>query len=198
MLVVQSLQRAGLQPVSLTLDAGECVAVRGPSGAGKSLLLRALADLDPSEGRVSLGGVDRAAMPAPRWRAQVGYVPAEPGWWAERVRDHFLDWSAQTGAAARLGLRDRLGDEPVAHASTGERQRLALLRALERRPRVLLLDEPTAALDPDTTGRAEEMLAEYRAGGLAVLWVSHDPAQAARVATRHLLVEKGCVREVGP
>lgn len=197
MLVVEHLSRPGLHPASFSLAEGECVVVRGPSGAGKSLLLRALADLDPSEGRVSLDGVERAAVPAPRWRALVGYVPAEPGWWADTTREHFHDWEAQAPLRARLNLPEHLGAEPVARLSTGERQRLALLRALERSPRVLLLDEPTAALDPVGTAAAEALLAEHRRDGLALLWVSHDPAQAARVASRVLVVEQGRVREEG-
>lgn len=198
MLVVEALSRPNLFPASFTLDAGECVVVRGPSGAGKSLLLRALADLDPSEGRVVLDGAERDAMPAPRWRSLVGYVPAEPGWWAETAREHFLDWASLAPLARRLNLRDGIGDDPVARLSTGERQRLALLRALERRPRVLLLDEPTSALDPDSTHQVEDILAQWRAEtGMAVLWVSHDPTQAPRVATRALIVERGSVREEG-
>lgn len=196
MLVVEALSRPNLFPASFTLEDGECVVVRGPSGAGKSLLLRALADLDPSEGCVVLDGAERDAMPAPRWRSLVGYVPAEPGWWAETAREHFLDWASLAPLAWRLNLRDGIGDDPVARLSTGERQRLALLRALERRPRVLLLDEPTSALDPDSTHQAETILAEWRAEtGMAVLWVSHDPTQAPRVATRALIVERGSVRE---
>jgi len=177
--------------VSFTLAPGECVVVQGASGAGKSLLLRALADLDPNEGEVSLDGRERGAMAGPAWRALVGYVPAEPGWWGERVAEHFQDW--QSVPAARLGLAPEIGAAPVAQCSTGERQRLALLRALERRPRVLLLDEPTSALDRQSTLLAEQLVAEARAGGLAILWVSHDPEQAARLGGRRLTVEKGRV-----
>ncbi|HLO78649.1 MAG TPA: ABC transporter ATP-binding protein [Magnetospirillum sp.] len=195
MLQVESLARPGLHPLSFRLAPGECMVVRGPSGAGKSLLLRAMADLDPATGQISLDGHDRMSMPAPRWRHLVGYVPAEPGWWADRAADHFLDWNSMRPMAGRLGLPEAIGEQPVNRLSTGERQRLALLRALERRPRVLLLDEPTAALDPVTTLAAEALLAEHRRQGLALVWVSHDPAQAARIATRHLVVEHGRVRE---
>ena len=102
MLSVENLTRPGLEPTSFELAAGECIALRGPSGAGKTLLLRALADLDPSAGVVRLDGTPRGRIPAPTWRRRVGYVPAEPGWWSERVADHFPDWASQAGPARRL------------------------------------------------------------------------------------------------
>jgi phosphate-transporting ATPase len=195
MFVVDHLSRQGLEPVSFSLRAGECVALQGPSGAGKSLLLRGLADLDPCEGRVTLDGVERNDMAAPDWRRQVAYVPAEAGWWAATVGGHFDDWTAALPLAAELGLPDDACDWPVAQASTGERQRLALIRALIRSPRVLLLDEPTSGLDAAAVKSVEAMIGARRAGGVAVLWVSHDSAQAGRVATRRLAIEQGRVRE---
>src|SRR3954471_1120042 len=85
MLQVRDLRTAILKPASFALSMGECIAIRGPSGAGKTLLLRAIADLDPSEGLVTLEGRDRSAIAGPEWRRLVGYVPAEPGWWADIV-----------------------------------------------------------------------------------------------------------------
>lgn len=190
MLVVEGLARPGLGPLSLSLGRGECVALCGPSGAGKSLLLRAIADLDPAEGRVSLDGRDRRAVPAPHWRRQVGYVPAEPGWWADTVAEH-MGWSAAEALARRLGLPEGMGQAAVARLSTGERQRLALIRALLVAPAVLLLDEPTSALDKESRDAVEDVLAERRRAGLAVLWVTHDPAQAERVASRVLNLAGG-------
>ncbi len=195
MLKIENLSVRGLRPVSFSLRGGECMAVRGPSGAGKTLLLRAIADLDPNTGRVLLDGDDRQDMPAPVWRRRVGYVPAEPGWWADRVGDHFVDWSAAIPLAKRLGLPEDAGDWTVARASTGERSRLALVRALLATPRVLLLDEPSGALDAASTAAVEALIAEYVAGGLSVLWVTHDAAQAHRVAKRLLKVEAGQVLE---
>ncbi|HIJ62348.1 MAG TPA: ATP-binding cassette domain-containing protein [Rhodospirillaceae bacterium] len=191
MLEVVNLRRSGLAPVSLSLAAGECVAVQGPSGAGKSLMLRAIADLDVNDGEVSLDGVGRDAVSGPQWRRQVGYVPAEPGWWADRVGEHFRDWAALLPWAERLLLPAEAAAWPMTRPSTGERCRLALLRALEMAPRMLLLDEPTAALDPLATAAVEALVGERVAAGLGVLWVTHDAVQAARVAGRILRISQG-------
>ncbi len=198
MLSVKNLSRPGLEPVSFDLAAGECVALRGPSGAGKTLLLRALADLDPNEGALSLDGTPREKIPAPLWRRRVGYVPAEPGWWSEKLGDHFQDWAAQAGPARRLRVSPDAARRRVSQLSTGERQRLALLRALEHRPEVLLLDEPTGPLDEESTAAVEALLREKQANGLAILWVTHDKRQAARVATRRFRIEGGRLREEQP
>ena len=80
----------------------------------------------------------------------------------------------------------------VQRLSTGERQRLAIARLLARTPKALLLDEPTASLDPDNVDRMERLLEDYRKErGAPVLWVSHDPDQAERVATRHVTLRDG-------
>jgi ABC-type iron transport system FetAB ATPase subunit len=174
----------------LEVAAGECVCLSGPSGAGKSLLLRAIADLDAHEGKVWLGEREAREFAPREWRRQVGLLPAESQWWYERVGAHFTavdeaQWQA-------LGFGRETLDWQVARCSTGERQRLALLRLLANKPRVLLLDEPTAALDPASVQRVEAMIAAYREEQqAAVLWVSHDPAQMQRVATRQIRIVAG-------
>lgn len=195
MLTVKNLTRPGLEPVSFELATGECIALRGPSGAGKSLLLRALADLDPNEGDVALDGTAREKIPAPQWRRRVGYIPAEPGWWSERLVDHFQDWTAQAGPMRRLKIAPEAEQRRVSQLSTGERQRLALLRALEHRPEVLLLDEPTGPLDEEATAAVEALLREKQSNGLALLWVTHDRRQAERVASRRFWIDRGRLRE---
>ena len=187
-----------IKPASFSLSAGECIAVRGPSGAGKTLLLRAIADLDPNEGLVCLDGRDRSMITGPEWRRLVGYLPAEPGWWAETVGEHFSEWTAALALVRELGFPEEAKAWPIARLSTGERLRLALIRALMVRPKVLLVDEPTAALDPASVAAVESLITTRLSAGLAVLWVTHDTEQAKRIAHRLLVVKDGHVREEVP
>jgi len=195
LLVVHDLRTNLLKEASFCLGVGECIAVQGPSGSGKTLLMRALADLDPNEGQVYLDGRDRTATSGPEWRRLVGYLPAEPGWWADTVGEHFTDWAAALAVARELGFVDEAKGWPIARLSTGERLRLALVRALMVRPKVLLLDEPTAALDPASVRAVESLIGAQVKAGLAVLWVTHDMEQARRIGERRLVVSGGAVRE---
>jgi len=196
LLEVRALSRPGLEVAPFRVAAGECVTIAGPSGAGKSLLLRAIADLDPNDGDLLVDGAARAGLPAPRWRRLVTYVPAESGWWEERVGAHFPDKASAADLAARLGLPHDCMDWPVARLATGERQRLALVRALVNAPLVLLLDEPTSGLDEDSVAAVETLLGEWLADGGGMLLVTHDAEQAARLSHRRLRVAAGRVDEV--
>ena len=198
MLEVDQLHRPGLAAVSFALGRGDCMAITGPSGAGKTLLLRAIADFDRTSGTVRLDGVARDDIAAPQWRRLVAYLPAQPGWWADYVDTHFADWPAAAALARRLGLPDDCGRWPVAQLSTGEAQRLVLVRALLREPRVLLLDEPTGGLDEAATAAVEALIGERRDAGAAALWVTHDTVQAARVGTTRWELEAGRLRELSP
>ncbi len=193
MLRIRGLVRSGLAPFDLDLDAHEAVAISGASGAGKTLLLRAIADLDLNRGEVELDGQARAGMAAPAWRRLVTYMAAEPGWWADRVDDHFLDPDESRDLLAALLLPPDAMAWEVARLSTGEKQRLALARVLERAPRVLLLDEPTASLDAEATDAVEAVLRHRLGQGTAMLFVTHDRDQAKRIAERVLIMEAGAV-----
>ncbi|MBK0400458.1 ATP-binding cassette domain-containing protein [Limibaculum sp. M0105] len=190
MLEVIDLRTSLFGPVSLSVAAGECVAIMGASGSGKSLFLRALADLDPNEGRVLLGDEDRDAMPADRWRRKVAMVPAESGWWSDRVADHFEPGAVAGVLLEAFGLPDAMAWE-VSRLSSGERHRLALARALALKPAAILLDEPTATLDEAATAQVEAVLRDELARGVPVVLVTHDPAQAKRMGSRLLTMERG-------
>jgi putative ABC transport system ATP-binding protein len=183
-------------PFNLALAAGECVVISGPSGAGKSLLLRMIADLDENDGVLRLNGMKRENMAAPMWRGQVLYVAAESGWWAATVRAHMQPEAEARLLLPRLGLPDRLFDAPVSQLSGGERQRMALVRAIIRRPRVLLLDEPTAALDEESTLLVEALLTELARTGIGLIVVTHNEAQARRLATRRYQLRDKMLSEI--
>ncbi|WP_211352728.1 ABC transporter ATP-binding protein [Luteibacter pinisoli] len=192
-LVVDALRGPRIGPVSFDLAARECIAVMGASGAGKTLLLRLLADLDPGEGSVALAGQARNAMPATQWRKRVMLVPAVSGWWAPSVVEHFP--SALLAAAASLCATLRLPEDILARdvlgLSTGEKQRLALVRALIESPEVLLLDEPTSGLDAEAVLAVEGCLRERRERGMAMVVVTHDITQARRMASRIFRIADG-------
>src|SRR5262249_48021755 len=174
---------------------GECLGLMGPSGAGKSLLLRAIVDLDPSTGKVALGAQARHEMAGSEWRKLVALVPAESGWWADRVRDHFPSEASATELIGQLGLGSAL-EWDVGRLSSGERQRLAIARALCRRPQALLLDEPTSSLDEHATGLVEDLIQECCADGMALLLVTHDRRQAERMAKRLLRICDGRIDQL--
>lgn len=186
LLQVESLQFSSSGPYSLSLEPGSCTGLDGISGVGKTRLLRALADIDRSEGRVVLNGREREQHTAPEWRRLVAMIPAESRWWHPLVSDHLPPEYKQERAE---DLVQACGFEPdilgwdVTRLSTGEKQRLSLVRALIRAPQVLLLDEVGSGLDQDNALLLEALVKSYLDGsGAAALWVSHNPEQLERVA----------------
>ena len=200
MLTIKQLQTAVFGPVSLSLNAGDALVVTGSSGSGKTRFLRALADLDPAQGEVWLEGRERFSMPAFEWRSLVRYVPAVSAWWHPIVRSHFQTACLLEPWMERLSLPLRLLDSPVEDLSTGEKQRLAFLRAMQGGPheapeagvpKVFLLDEPTSALDEAAIGLVEAMMDELLAQGALLMIVSHRPAQIAKYGAKQLRFDEG-------
>lgn len=183
--------------LDLELSDGARIALVGPSGAGKTTLLRALALLsEPLAGTLSLDDRGPEAHGLPSWRRQVVLCAQRPTFFGERVADELarpfayatasraFDASEARALLERLGLEDAW-DRASETLSEGERQRVALVRALLVGPRVLLLDEPTSALDPVATRALESLLGERsRAHGLALIVVSHDETQRERLGAR--------------
>lgn len=184
---VEGLAVPGTEPMSFRLSPGEALGVAGPSGIGKTRLLRAMADLEPHEGSITLDGAEQSALPPHEWRRAVVYLPSESAWWHPCVAGHFPEWPPP--GLADLGLDETIGDRFVERLSSGERQRLAALRAVELGPSVLLLDEPTANLDPESAAAVETLVTGQRSDrGLMVVWVTHGEAQRDRVAATSVTV----------
>ena len=199
MLRIDKLKAGLLPPLSFEVADGECLAIEGPSGAGKTRLLRAIADLDPAIGHVFLDGAERGEIAAPLWRRSVRYIAAEPGWWTPTARPAFALPTGNASPkeqAARTTRRDRLLgslglsaaalDLPISSLSTGERQRMALARALIDEPKAILLDEPTGSLDPASAALVEELIKFQLLSGRNVILVSHDARQIERLAHARL------------
>jgi len=187
---LEKLKVVHLGPVDLAVKAGEIVCVSGESGAGKSLLLRAIADIIPHEGQVFLDDLSSLNYTAPQWRKQVALLPAESQWWQDLVAAHFSEPDKVN--FQQLGLEASAIEWQVSRCSTGEKQRLAILRVLANRPKCLLLDEPTGSLDPENTKRVESLVKNIaERDNLAVIWVSHSEEQIKRIADRHFVVRDG-------
>ena len=111
-------------------------------------------------------------------------MASELGWSADTVQGHFTAWDPAVALLERLGLPPSCGTWNIHRLSTGEKQRLGLVRALMLRSRVLLLDEPTSALDTRSTATVESIIAERVSMGTSVIWSTHDSTQARRVGSR--------------
>jgi putative ABC transport system ATP-binding protein len=201
-------ERPIVRGVDLDVAAGETVTVVGPSGAGKSTLLRLLCRLDePTGGTVYLDGTDYRTIDPTALRARVGLVPQDPALRDGTVADNVGIGPRLRGesvspdrVATLLERVDLAGyaDRAAADLSGGEAQRVAIARTLMVEPEVLLLDEPTASLDPEAQAEIEALLRELLADSdRTVVLVTHDQAQVDRVADRVVEFVDGQVRGRG-
>lgn len=196
--------RTVLDAVDMTLDrARRITVVLGPNGAGKSLLTRCLAGLVAPDS----GTVQWAGSAPDRWRiTRIGFVFQKPVLLARTAEANITyalgvarpditdprERARAALAAARLG---HLADQPAGVLSGGEQQRLALARAVACEPDVFILDEATANLDPASTAEIEALLRDIRARGTPVLLITHDLAQARRLADTVIFMARGKIVE---
>jgi len=195
---VTSFKAKGMsEPINLALSPKDICMVSGPSGSGKSQFFKGLADLITHEGSVKLEQQTLEHTCPESWRAQVMYFPAETAWWDDVVALHF-DTLPTAEKLQKIGLDPNLLNANPDSLSSGEKQRLALLRGLQYQPKVLLLDEITANLDPKSEKLVEAMVAEYvQKANTAALWISHDPEQTQRMATQTQVFSDSHLTHVG-
>ena len=192
-----------LDRLSLTIAPGPPTLIVGPNGAGKTSLLRLCMGLDaPSSGRTSWGGradrkpvrramlFQRPVMLRRSAAANVAYGLAQAGI-ARKARTERV-----AALLDRVGLAD-LAQRPARRLSGGEQQRLALARALARDPEILLLDEPTANLDPAATRGVEEIVLSAAQSGIKIVMASHDLGQVRRLAGDIIFLVRGALCEQG-
>jgi len=197
-LTIQELCFLDNGPYSLSITPGECVGLTGISGVGKTQFLRAVADIIPHQGSLALDGVECNSIAPYEWRKQLSMLPAESRWWYDIVRQHFPeDYMQEFGFKwlKVLGFPDDVMEWQISRLSTGEKQRLSLLRAMINQPRMLLLDEPTSSLDHYHTTELEKFLFQCRQQQqIGLIWISHDLEQLRRVSDRIYSLEKNELR----
>lgn len=161
-------------------------------------MLRAIADLDPHKGEVLLDNRACDSFQPSLWHQEVGFLCAKPLWWHDIVGDHFSIAGNPDGKQKLNRLLDQLNlandimSWSIQRLSTGEQQRLALLRLLAKEPKVLLLDEPSASLDNENIHSMEILINQIRQQQhIAVIWVTHDITQARRVADHIYRLDQG-------
>lgn len=202
-----------LDGISYAFEPGEVYAVIGPNGAGKSSLLRLLGLLEPpSQGRIFFQGTDTTAHwpNCLEFRRQIGLVHQDPVRFQGTVRQN-LALGLRFRGLPRKQIKERvqeilsdfdltdLGARPTATLSQGEAQKMALARVMAFSPQVLLLDEPTASLDPRNTQECENLITEInQRWGKTIILVTHDLGQAERVSRQILFMHHGRIHETGP
>ena len=193
MLEIINLKNDIFGPVTLEVNEGQSIVVRGASGSGKTRFMRAIADLDEASGEIYLNGQDRKDLSAYEWRKRVRFVSADSNWWFETVEEHFEPEFELENNMRKLSLKPELMNWNVSKLSTGERQRLAFLRAIADEPQVLLLDEPTSALDENSTENLEQVIENIKSNGTIIFIASHHSEQVKKFGPNEIIFSNEAV-----
>ena len=191
--------------VSFEFNANSIYSILGPSGAGKTSLLRLINRLDePTSGTIEFEGQDFTRLPVCELRREIGYLfqvaHMFEGTVADNIREGRSDLTDDEIAKLlqSVTLEPSLAEQEAESVSVGQKQRVALARMLATDPKVILLDEPTAALDPTYTRLLEQSLVKIvEERGLTAIVVSHNPEQAVRLGGTGLLLVEGKLIESG-
>jgi len=182
--------------VNMEIKKGSIVGILGESGLGKSVLLKTIADLIPHTGKVFLGDEEQNSIKASEWRKKVSLLPANFIFWENTTKDHFRDINEDL--FIKLGLDpEYILDKKTEDLSSGEKQRIGLIKVISNNPKVLLLDEPCANLDNKNKERVEKLILEYASKQKAiVIWVGHDDEQLKRICDMLIISKKNRFRKV--
>lgn len=191
------------------IKSGEFLVIMGPSGTGKSTLFRLLCRLeDPEEGMIYFHN-----RPLQEWdpillRRKIHYVYQTPVLFLHTVADNLsyplvlqgkkVSEEKMLQLLEKVGLDPSFLQRPIDQLSGGEKQRVSLARSLTLEPEILLLDEPTSSLDPDTSAIIEDTISQYHKEGHTVLWITHRPDQGQKLGDRIWILENGKIKEEMP
>lgn len=194
-----------LKNISLNIESGDFISVVGPSGSGKSTLLKLCAHLiSPTSGNITFNGRDFSDISPTDLRRNVTYCFQTPYLFCKTVTENIefpytirnmkIDLTRINSLFAMFHMSEDYLQRDVQNLSGGEKQRIALIRSLIFKPKVLLLDEITSALDPDNTLIVEKVIKSLSQEGITILWVTHDPDQIEKYANKILTIDSGKIR----
>ena len=196
-----------LNDISLKVEEGDFISIIGASGSGKSTLLKLCSHLiSPTFGEIMYRGKDMMSYEPVLLRREISYCVQSGGLFGRTVEDNLafpyearglgMERAAVISMLARFGLAADVLKEENKNLSGGEKQRVALVRTLLLKPKVVLLDEVTSSLDVENTLIVEQIIRELNESGTTILWITHSPEQSRRLANKLLTVENGQIKSL--
>lgn len=191
-----------LKDISVDVDSGDFISVVGPSGSGKSTFLKLCAHLiSPTAGNIIYKNKSYMEYSPIEWRKSIGYCFQNPYLFGDTVienlnfpysiRNRIMDSNRVTKLLSIFKLKKSYLNEKVKNLSGGEKQRIALIRSLLFKPKILLLDEVTSSLDVDNTLIVENVMQSLNREGITILWITHNPEQSKKYSNKIIAMKNG-------